>query len=150
MGPIVDTDEMRLRIALRLKAARFLAGQLQESKKGKEAVALPVKDLIKREPLRANRYAVDRIEGYEQMRIVPRPMDLERMAEALEVPAQFFVAESPATLINGGNELGEKLSSLADALSALRVETEARDLEVLRLLGEEQQPKGGSQRPPPP
>lgn len=52
---------------------------------------------------------------------------LERLPELTGLPRSFFLGESADQ---------SDLAAVKDLLEAMRVETEARDLEVIRLLGE--------------
>lgn len=111
--PIDDVE-----VALRLKAARWLAGALDES--GKPA-ALSVGDLALRPPLPENRITKNRIEEIEQLKAAPRPMEVEKLAEALGPTAG-------ALLVRGGDvrdeQLVDRLPALLAAAQALRRERE--------------------------
>lgn len=113
-----------VQVALRLKAARWLAGALDQS--GKPA-ALPVSDLAQRPPLPENRITRNRIEEIEQLKAAPRPMEVEKLAEALGPTAG-------ALLVEGGDvrdeQLVERLPALLAAAQALRRERERTPQDV--------------------
>lgn len=79
-------------VSRRLKAGRWLAGGLDA--KGK-AAALPVSELAKHPLLQDNGISANRLEEIEQMTPTPRPMELEKVATALGLPADWFVREDP-------------------------------------------------------
>jgi transcriptional regulator with XRE-family HTH domain len=84
----------RSEVSRRLKAGRWLAGDLND--KGK-ATALTPEELATREPLVRNRISANRLYEIEQERVDAREMELEKIAEALDLPPAFFLADAPAT-----------------------------------------------------
>lgn len=80
-------------VARRLKAARWLAGGVDP--KGKP-VQLKVSELAQRDPLPQNRITSNRIEEFEQLVAVARPMELEKIAQALDLRQDYFVIERGA------------------------------------------------------
>jgi transcriptional regulator with XRE-family HTH domain len=79
-------------VSRRLKAARWLAGGLDEKGKPKP---LSVKELAALRPLPENGISANRLEEIEQMKITAPPMELEKIAQALELPDDWFTAEAP-------------------------------------------------------
>jgi transcriptional regulator with XRE-family HTH domain len=77
----------RLGLALRLKAARHLAGYERNGR----AVPLSVAELVEREPLASNNVRVNRLEEAEQMKVDLRPMELAVIAKALGLPPDWFM-----------------------------------------------------------
>ena len=84
----------RLTVSLRLKAARHLAGRMSD--KRKEAIPLPVADLAAHPLLVENGISRNRLEEIEQMRVDARPMELDQIALALNVPGWFRPPEAAA------------------------------------------------------
>lgn len=73
-----------------MKAARYLHGR--EGDRG--AAPLPVAELAQREPLRSNGISANRLEEIEQMKAHGRPMELEKVAQALGLRVDWFTAEA--------------------------------------------------------
>jgi transcriptional regulator with XRE-family HTH domain len=82
----------RLTISLRLKAARHLHGRVDD--KGK-VIPMPVGEVADLPDVRDNGISKNRLEEIEQMKIDARPMELERIALALGMPADWFSSETP-------------------------------------------------------
>lgn len=117
-------------VSRRLKAARWLAGDIDEQGKPK---ALSTRDLAQREPLPSNGISANRIEEIEQLKLAdgPRPMELEKIAQALGLPHEWFFADvataaSSAALRSAAELLGPLLLSAAQA-SRLEPEREQPD-----------------------
>lgn len=107
-------------VARRLKAARWLAGGVDT--KGKP-VQLKVSELAQRESLVQNRITSNRIEEFEQLVAVARPMELEKIAQALGLRQDYFTVERGAA----SEGLLEALY-LGVSEEAALAETLARDL----------------------
>lgn len=88
----------RAQISARLKAARWLAGTADAEGRPRP---LSVADLIDRAPLKSNRIRKNRIEGIEQAKVDARSMELEKIAEALELPYEWFTAADISSLLGG-------------------------------------------------
>ena len=79
-------DPYRIQVSLRLKAARYLAGRA-----GSQGVMpLPVPELAEHPLLRDNRITRNRIEEIEQMKVTARPLELDALARALDLPQGWF------------------------------------------------------------
>jgi hypothetical protein len=79
----------RAETAARIKAARWLASEETDSE-GKPK-PLPVKQLVEREPAKGN-LTVNRVEAIERAAVKAKPMELEKIAEALRLPHAWFTA----------------------------------------------------------
>jgi hypothetical protein len=79
-------DRHRIQVSLRLKAARYLAGRAGSQ----GVVPLPVSELAEHPLLRDNRITRNRIEEIEQMKVTARPLELDALARALELPRDWF------------------------------------------------------------
>jgi transcriptional regulator with XRE-family HTH domain len=79
-------DPHRIQVSLRLKAARYLAGRAGSQ----GVVPLPVSELAEHSLLRDNRITRNRIEEIEQMKVTARPLELDALARALELPPDWF------------------------------------------------------------
>lgn len=121
----------REQVSRRLKAARWLAGAGRNDRG--QLVPLDVRELEEREPLQRNRITANRIRDMEQERVDARELELEAIAEALGVPADWFERAEP---------LPADEDVRLDRLERRVVETE-------RLLGElaaERAPRGPTER----
>lgn len=99
--------ERRAEIARRLRAARWLAGGVVESAKGKvdwKIAPLSAADLALREPLVENEVTASLIGAIERMERPTKPMELAALAEALRLPREWFPVGS-----------AEAVESLSDA-----------------------------------
>jgi len=86
----------------RLKAARWLAGDTDKKGRPKQ---LKIAELAQREPLPENGISKNRLEEIEQMKITAPPMELEKIAVALDVPIEWFSTEK-----RGVQELMESIA----------------------------------------
>lgn len=97
----------RLRVALLLKAARFLHGTRSRGR----AIALPVGHLSALLSELGHPLAVDRLEGFEQMRgKPPGSFDLDAIEAALLLPNDYFDDKLTP------RSLGENLEQFSDDL----------------------------------
>lgn len=80
----------------RLKAGRWLASTKRD-KKGKPIV-LSVQALVRRKPLAGN-VTVNRIHDIEQAKVTARPMELEKIADALALPHEWFTVDDVGRLL---------------------------------------------------
>lgn len=86
-------DEVRLQVSLRIKAARYLAGSRATSGKQEgSAVPLGIAELAQHPLLVDNKISKSRIAEIEQMKVDARPMELEKLAEALGVSHDFLLS----------------------------------------------------------
>lgn len=114
----------RAEIARRLKAARWLAGTVEPSAKGKTGYAvaeLTQVQLAQHPDLRANEITASLIGAIERMERPPRPMELEQIALALGQPPDYFralgrVKPSDEDLRRAAELLGPQLLAAAQAL----------------------------------
>lgn len=131
MGAMREADtQKRLRTSLRLKAARYLAGGLSEDgKDGKRrAVPMPVDVLAQHETLVVNGITRNRLLEIEQLVTDARPMELERIAEALGVPAAFLTDDLTVTSVQRQlNDIAASVERMATRLedTAIRERLEA-------------------------
>lgn len=109
----------RAEISARLKAARWIAAAADD--KGKP-VPLSVADLVEREPLKSNRFAKNRLENIEQARVDARSMELEKIAEALGLPHEWFTT----------SDLHELISATAPGVSDVGAEARAAEADLDR------------------
>lgn len=119
----------RALISLRLKAARWLAGTVQEApakRAGDEPKrtvnTLRVEELAKRRPLQDNGITKNRLEEIEQLKVDARPMELDAIAAALGLPNTWFADPAEDDAIGDG-----ELETLLRQVQEL---TEAHALEV--------------------
>lgn len=99
----------------RLKAARWLAGTGRNDRG--QLIALPVAELAGMEPLKRNRISASRLEEIEQERTDARDMELEKVAEALELPASFLLrgtATASDAVLDELRELREQVGALVE------------------------------------
>lgn len=85
----VDERQVQAEVSRRLKAARWLAGGIDE--KGRPAPLSP-QELAAREPLVRNGITANAIMEIEQLIRRPRPMELRTIAEALGLRGDWFTA----------------------------------------------------------
>jgi transcriptional regulator with XRE-family HTH domain len=106
-------------ISRRLKAARWLAGGRNENG---QVSPLSPEDLAKRDLLAVNGISANRIYEIEQERITARPMELEKIAVALGVSADWFLADAPSDddLSDAAEMLAPQLLAAAQALRRAR------------------------------
>lgn len=126
MGQDAAIDARRLQVSLRLKAARYLAGGL--SKDGNRAVAITVDQLAEHPLLQANDIRKNRLEEFEQMDTDARPMELEKIAEALGVPRPFLLAP-----LQEANDRDDAQLSAEEALEQLQHATDVMEQLLGRL-----------------
>jgi|ERR1035437_1756201 transcriptional regulator with XRE-family HTH domain len=118
-----DTQQRRAEIARRLKAARWLAGDTQLDGKGKrKPAALSPQALAARSPLPENSITASLIGSIERMERHTPPMELDALAAALGVTADYFSAEAqqsrltPAQIREAAELLAPQLLEAARAL----------------------------------
>lgn len=114
-SPETQSDE--LAISLRLKAARYLNGKRDD--KG-HAVAMTTAELAAKPSLAENGITKNRIEDIEQMRAPARPMELEKIADALRLPADWFAPAGDLPIAKL-NQIERALNDLIDRLVAAQV-----------------------------
>ena len=103
----------RAETSRRLKAARWLAGGVDAKGKPDE---LKREDLALRSPLPENGITANRLHEIEQMKIAARPMELDRIAEALGLPHEWFTSATlPVASAEAVRQSAEMLGPLLDA-----------------------------------
>jgi hypothetical protein len=94
-----QTLAYRAEIARRLKAARWLAGGERESAKGRvkrEVYALSPDELAGRSPLPENNITASLLGSIERMERHTPPMELQAIAQALGLGADWFATSVPS------------------------------------------------------
>lgn len=131
-------------ISRRLKAARWLAGGLDE--KGRPAPLSP-EALAQREPLRRNRITANRISEFERLVSEAREMELAVIAEALGIPVSFFTVADDRVAAQL-RRVEAEVSELRVGLQGLATATlrNTRELEELRETGRREEPGGGDRQ----
>lgn len=114
----------RVRVSLRLKAGRHLAGGVGED--GKPA-ALTVAELAEQPDLVANGITRNRLEEIEQIKTSARPMELERIAVALGLAPDWFAP--PATQLDGAERVLREAAQVARELRRAQAEAAAGGIE---------------------
>lgn len=118
---MAEPDPERVRVSLRLKAGRYLAGRADDDGK---PIALPVDELAKNPLLVANRITRNRLEEIEQTKTSARPMELEKIAVALGLPEDWFAALGSATQLDDAEHL------LREAIRVARENLQAQEAEA--------------------
>lgn len=106
----------RAEVSRRLKAARWLAGGTNE--KGLVA-PLETRDLAQRPQLAENRISANRLEEIEQLKVDARPMELDKIAEAMGLPSSWFRATKVAPLTLDVPAAMEAVRNLAEQIADL-------------------------------
>lgn len=109
-----QTLAYRAEISRRLKAARWLAGDVRESTKGNgwEAIALTPEELAQRAPLPANQITANKLGTIERMERHTPPMELAAIAEALGLQADWFSVDATAKRVDALDLLTRALADL--------------------------------------
>lgn len=103
-------------ISRRLKAARWLAGGVNDKDQPR---ALDVNELAQRAPLPDNNITANRIREIEQLEAKARPMELDKIAEALGMPADWFTVEKVAPITPNTAVIRDALSRLTEQVAGL-------------------------------
>lgn len=82
-----------------MKAARYLRGGLNG--KGKPT-PMSVAELIALPKLAENKVAQNRVEDIEQMKVEARPIELDLISDALDLPGDWFYGDDPARRFAAG------------------------------------------------
>jgi transcriptional regulator with XRE-family HTH domain len=119
----------RSELSARLKAARWLAGVPDENGRPRQ---LSVAALVQMEPIKRNKITKNRIEEIEQTKAEARLMELEKIAEALDTPVEWFtepnwrwlvhpesLAGTSGQMIPPREELQRRAQLIQDELDAL-------------------------------
>lgn len=139
----IELDEATLRrraeVARRLKAARWLAGSTRPTERGKtgyEVTAISPTDLAARPHLTENEISATKLGAIERMERHATPMELERIALGLGMPADYFRqpsgdhARSIAEMLQEQTALLREIRRLAAALPT--DETTQRLIDIVR------------------
>lgn len=154
---MMQTDDVR-RLRFRLVAAEFLQRMGERIRERRKALGLSRADVARKMPGKVSENQVYRWElGQHQ----PKPDTLEALAKVLECDVVYFMAPEldkrrPPDLhaLSGESSqldhIEQTLNHLEEQIRLLRVETAARDVEVLKRLDEGLPPTPQTQQPPPP
>jgi transcriptional regulator with XRE-family HTH domain len=120
----LDENALRHRaeVARRLKAARWLAGSVSPSERGKtgyEVRALSTEDLARRSELRDNGITAARLGAIERMERHTPPMELQAIAGALRLPVDYFEMERVAPVRPDVDQVEAAARTLSSAIAAL-------------------------------
>jgi transcriptional regulator with XRE-family HTH domain len=102
------SDPRRVDVSKRLKAARQLAGYVDE--RGK-VVPLPVGELVLIPDIAQNGISKNRVEEIEQMKVDARPMELKTIALALSLPEDWFAR-------GGGEPINQPIADLLQVVES--------------------------------
>lgn len=105
----------RATVSRRLKAGRWLAGTGRNGRG--QIIALPTSELARHELLVANGITQSRLEEIEQENVPARPMELKKIALALNLSPAWFVQEGATltpTQLQAAADLLGLLPALAD------------------------------------
>jgi hypothetical protein len=119
-------DDGRKDVALRLKAALWLAGRAgRPGTKEDPVVAMSTAELASHKLLVQNDISRSKLDEILRLRRAAKPMELRVIAAALQVPPDFLLSENPF-------DLGADADQRRDLAEAL---------ETIRILAERLQPK---------
>jgi len=109
-------EDGRTHVALRLKAALWLAGRRGAPGTNEDpVVAMTTSELAQHARLVENDISRSKLDEILRLRREARPMELRVIAEALGLPADFLSRDQPATELAGDDR-----QELADALETIR------------------------------
>jgi len=112
-------DDGRKDIALRLKAALWLAGRAaRPGTREDPVVAMTTVELAEHELLVQNDITRSKLDEILRLRREAKPMELRVIAEALGLPHAFFLARDPFDSSDAGTDHRREL---ADALETIRL-----------------------------
>ena len=113
------TDDTRVRVALRLKAALWLAGRPgRPGTKEDPVVAMSTAELAQHQVLADNDISRSKLDEILRLRREAKPMELRVIADALGLPSSFLLTEDP---FEPNGEAGSQRRDLAEALETIRV-----------------------------
>jgi hypothetical protein len=112
-------EDSRRDVALRLKAALWLAGRRGRPGTNEDpVVALTTSELSEHQLLIENDISRSKLDEVLRLRRDPKPMELRVIAEALELPASFFLAKSP---FDEESRADRQRRDLTEALETIRI-----------------------------
>jgi len=121
-------EEGRKNVALRLKAALWLAGRRGTPRtKEDPVVAMTTAELSEHELLEQNDISRSKLDEVLRLRREAKPMELRVIAEALEIPETFLLAENPVQPdeTNRREDLAEALDTIRALAEQLQSERSA-------------------------
>ncbi|MGI8713376.1 MAG: hypothetical protein ACR2NR_09375 [Solirubrobacteraceae bacterium] len=114
------TDDGRMDVALRLKAALWLAGRSgRPDTKEDPVVAMSTTELAGHELLVQNEISRSKLDEILRLRREAKPMELRVIADALQLPAAFLLSENPFD--HRAEQDSDQRRDLAEALETIRV-----------------------------
>jgi len=114
----MDEDRRKI-VALRLKAALWLAGRAGRAGTNEDpVVAMTTAELAEHELLVQNDISRSKLDEILRLRREPKPMELGAVAEALELPASFLLGENP---FDHSSQNADRRHELAEALETIRI-----------------------------
>jgi transcriptional regulator with XRE-family HTH domain len=138
----VDEQDRSIDVALRLKAALWLAGRPgKEGTREDPVVAMTTAELAQRELLVENDISRSKLDEILRLRRQARPMELRVIAEALGIPLSFLASPDPFQADDrhdSQRELAETLEALRQLVERLQAEREGGSSPR-----EESEPSGG-------
>lgn len=127
MPDAVD-DNDRVNVALRLKAALWLAGRAgKEGTREDPVVSMTTAELAGHELLAQNDISRSKLDEVLRLRRAARPMELRVIAEALGIPLSFLASEDPFEpehRHDNQRELTEALEMIRQTVERLQAERE--------------------------
>lgn len=120
----MDETERRLKISLRMKAARYLAGERSTGKK-REAVQIPNRDLVELGPLQDEKVTFNQLTEVEQMRATLTRTEMEAYIRALKLPDDWFDGLYPSDRGEVSTAFGALLRGVEEVARELRQAREA-------------------------
>lgn len=113
------TDDGRTDVALRLKAALWLAGRPgRPGTKEDPVVAMSTAELANHELLVQNDISRSKLDEILRLRRDAKPMELRVISDALQLPAAFLLSENPFD--HGGSQDADQRRDLVEALETIR------------------------------
>jgi hypothetical protein len=116
----IVADDQRTTVALKLKAALWLAGRPGRPQTREDpVVAMSTAELAEHRLLVENDISRSKLDEILRLRRDAKPMELRVIADALELPHGFLLGEEPFEHVDGTQD-GQR-RDLADALETIRV-----------------------------
>jgi len=114
------TEDGRKDVALRLKAALWLAGRAgRPGTKEDPVVSMSTAELAGHELMVKNDISRSKLDEILRLRREAKPMELRTIADALQLPAAFLLSENPFD--HRPEADADQRRDLADALETIRV-----------------------------
>ena len=128
---LMEDARRRLSVSLALKAARYLAGGLDD--KGRPA-AVSTAQLAQREPLVENGITKNRLEEFEQLKASARPMELQQISRGLGGDLEPLIA---LTDHEQRTSAEDRLAGIEEKLDQLLTQRKAAQERLSRIAPEE-------------